>query len=75
MTKTTAQYRELARQAEKDLDWTEAAYCWGCAVEAYPNPMGALAQLDLANMTARRDSARKEAARQSPAGVAGPEHY
>lgn len=62
MTNTTAQYRLRAQDAEKALDWTEAAYCWGTAIECYPNGgKGALAQHDIAKMTARRDAARRSA--------------
>jgi len=60
---TTFQYRELAAAAEKALDWTYAAQCWNCAIEAYPAAIskGELAKRDLANMTRRRNEARKMA--------------
>jgi hypothetical protein len=55
---TTREYRELALQAEKELDWGQAAFCWACAIEGYPST-GALARRDIAKMTKRRDACRK----------------
>jgi len=43
---TTAQYRKLAQEAEKDLKWGLAVVYWNRALTLYPNIPGALAELD-----------------------------
>ena len=43
---TTAQYRELAKEAEKKLDWELAVSYWRKALEVYPNTPGELAEVD-----------------------------
>lgn len=55
--RTTAQYRTLAREAEKKLQWQRAARYWSLAVAAYPGT-GALAEADKKNMREYAHSAR-----------------
>jgi hypothetical protein len=54
---TTAQLRNAALTAEKACNWASAADLWDMALEAYPS-RGAMAELDKAKMTARRDACR-----------------
>ena len=44
--KTTAQYRQLARKAEEELNWPLAASHWENALRVYPKNPGQLAQAD-----------------------------
>lgn len=53
---TTARYRENAREAEKRCEWRQAAMWWRAAIANYPRT-GALADADIAKMTAREDAA------------------
>ena len=63
---TTAQLREQAREAERQLDWAQAAHLWQCAIDCYPWASASkLVQCDLQRMTARRDDCKREAARAS----------
>ena len=43
---TTAQYRNLARKAELNLDWSLAVTYWEQALKAYPETPGELAMAD-----------------------------
>lgn len=45
-TVTTAQYRKMAREAEKRLDWKNALEYWKKALEVYPEIPGELADRD-----------------------------
>jgi hypothetical protein len=65
MTKTTAHLRNMAMQAERDLDWTLAADCWKSAIAAYPTNNGGLCKADLARMEKRAKSCRATAREQA----------
>ena len=43
---TTADYRKLARQAEKDLNWRLAVEYWEKALNNYPTAPGELSEAD-----------------------------
>ena len=61
---STASYRAAALQAETELCWLEAAHCFEQAIASYPVLLsrGALAQADIARMTARMNACRAMAA-------------
>jgi hypothetical protein len=59
---TTAELREAARKAERELRWGDAAKFWETAIAVYPNPIGNLAQADIARMKERATSCRGTAA-------------
>jgi hypothetical protein len=63
MSQTTS-YRAAAFQAEIELCWLEATHCYEQAFANYPILLarGALAQADIARMTARMDACRVMAA-------------
>ena len=54
---TTAQYRNMAREAENKLDWKGAAELYDKAMQVYPTKIGELAKADLAELKKRRDAA------------------
>jgi hypothetical protein len=64
MAETTAQLRELARAAEKQLNWSEAERLYLLAAARYPSLIGGLAQLDHKRLLDRAqscaDTARSE---------------
>lgn len=53
---TCADYRRLADDAARRLEWAEAADLWGKAIAAYPGDGGQLGGLDRARMTHQRDA-------------------
>lgn len=61
-TKTTASWRREAQEAETLLDWNRAAKAWQQAIDAYPSPVGRLADHDLAQMQRRLADCRRELA-------------
>ena len=54
----TAELREAARKAERELCWADAAKFWETAIAVYPNPVGNLAKADIARMKERAISCR-----------------
>lgn len=59
---TTAQLRNLAMDAERLLNWSDAARLWNAAVAAYPvNHNSSLHSLDLSRMKARANSCAAQA--------------
>ena len=58
---TTAQFRKMAQDAERELQWTSAAYLWDKAIQSYPSGSGELARLDIEKMTKRMKAARVQA--------------
>lgn len=59
MTKTTADFRREAQEAEKHLAWGRAIDLWQAAIDSYPQPKGSLAKADLARMESRQDACKR----------------
>lgn len=51
MAKTVAEYRKLAREAEKNLEWEKAVEYWKLALAAYADVPGELAEADRDKIT------------------------
>lgn len=63
---TTAELRRLAREAETECRWADAASYLEDAIRRYPDPTrpGSLAERDIALMQKRLDAARATAAQE-----------